>query len=64
MSEISKFGCEIEVEKVFDPGTVIYFPEVLIHNTAQRRKGRSTQQKMDNLFWPDENSHEQCFAAH
>ena len=24
----------------------------------------STQQKMNNLFWPDENSNEQCFAAH
>ena len=24
----------------------------------------STQQKMNNLFWPDENSIEQCFAAH
>ena len=23
-----------------------------------------TQQKMNNLFWPDENSIEQCFAAH
>ena len=23
-----------------------------------------TQQKMNNLFWPEENSHEQCFAAH
>ena len=23
-----------------------------------------TQQKMNNLFWPDENSYEQCFAAH
>ena len=22
-----------------------------------------TQQKMNNLFWPDENSIEQCFAA-
>ena len=25
---------------------------------------KSKQQKMDNLFWPDENSIEQCFAAH
>ena len=24
----------------------------------------STQPKMNNLFWPDENSIEQCFAAH
>ena len=24
----------------------------------------STQQKMNNLFWHDENSDEQCFAAH
>ena len=25
----------------------------------------NTQQKMNNLFcWPDENSNEQCFAAH
>ena len=24
----------------------------------------STQQKTHNLFWPDENSIEQCFAAH
>ena len=24
----------------------------------------STQQKRHNLFWPDENSIEQCFAAH
>ena len=23
-----------------------------------------TQPKMSNLFWPDENSIEQCFAAH
>ena len=23
-----------------------------------------TQQKTHNLFWPDENSIEQCFAAH
>ena len=23
-----------------------------------------TQQKMSNLFWADENSIEQCFAAH
>ena len=23
-----------------------------------------TQQKMNNLFWPDESSIEQCFAAH
>ena len=23
-----------------------------------------TQQKMNNLFWPDENSYEQCLAAH
>ena len=30
MNEISKFGCEIEVEKVFDPGTVIYFPELYL----------------------------------
>ena len=24
----------------------------------------STQQKMNNLFWRNEKSHEQCFAAH
>ena len=24
----------------------------------------ATQQKTHNLFWPDENSIEQCFAAH
>ena len=24
----------------------------------------NTQQKTHNLFWPDENSIEQCFAAH
>ena len=23
-----------------------------------------TQQKMNNLFWPDENNIEECFAAH
>ena len=23
-----------------------------------------TQQEMNNLFWPDENSIEQCFATH
>ena len=26
--------------------------------------GLPTQQKTHNLFWPDENSIEQCFAAH
>ena len=28
------------------------------------RSHQITQQKMNNLFWPDENSNEQCFAAH
>ena len=29
-----------------------------------KRHGLHTQQKTHNLFWPDENSIEQCFAAH
>ena len=46
----------------------------LVHDWCEIRGGRtggrgysptpSTQQKMNNLFWPDENSIEQCFAAH
>ena len=28
------------------------------------RVSRPTQQKTHNLFWPDENSIEQCCAAH
>ena len=29
-----------------------------------RNGGLHTQQKTHNLFWPDGNSIEQCFAAH
>ena len=31
---------------------------------AMRLSYTGTQLKMNNLFWPDENSIEQCFAAH
>ena len=40
-------------------------PEIRI---SCRRNGlglsSAAQQKRNNLFWPDENSNEQCFAAH
>ena len=33
-------------------------------NRFSEFKSLSTQQETHNLFWPDENSIEQCFAAH
>ena len=49
-----------------------YYIDVLHYNKVElndifgysQKYMEATQQNMNNLFWPDENSIEQCFAAH